>query len=226
MPAASVTPEYLLEGAAYALEQCGLLLRDANLLYQGGSYASAVALAAFAQEELGQYDILLDLRREVLSGGSVTIKKIQDHCEDHVRKQEAGMLSTTMRTDKDTGLGKLLQARASATPGSKQWKEANERVERLDRQMIKRAPGARHKQRKAALYVDAVAPDGWNRPVKAISQAEAYGRLVDAANDYSTRYERYTTPETYKPDDLELYTALEEWTDRPTLAYLEPLLPS
>jgi hypothetical protein len=39
MPA-SVTPEYLLEDAAYALEQCGLLLRDANLLYQSGSYAS------------------------------------------------------------------------------------------------------------------------------------------------------------------------------------------
>jgi len=30
MPA-SVTPEYLLEGAACALEQCGLLLRDANV---------------------------------------------------------------------------------------------------------------------------------------------------------------------------------------------------
>src|SRR5215831_8234472 len=45
MPAASVTPEYLLEGAAYALEQCGLLLRDANLLYQSGSYVSAVALS-------------------------------------------------------------------------------------------------------------------------------------------------------------------------------------
>ena len=29
----SVTAPYLLEGAAYALEQCGLLLRDANLLY-------------------------------------------------------------------------------------------------------------------------------------------------------------------------------------------------
>jgi hypothetical protein len=49
MPA-SVSPEYLLEGAAYALEQCGLLLRDANLLYRNDSYASAVALAAFAQE--------------------------------------------------------------------------------------------------------------------------------------------------------------------------------
>jgi AbiV family abortive infection protein len=103
MPAASVTPEYLLEGAAYALEQCGLLLRDANLLYSNGSYASAVALAAFAQEELGRHSILLDLRRKVLRGGSVTIKEIQTRCGDHVRKQEAGVMSTAMRTDKDSG---------------------------------------------------------------------------------------------------------------------------
>jgi hypothetical protein len=27
-----VTSEYLLKGAAYALDQCGLLLRDANIL--------------------------------------------------------------------------------------------------------------------------------------------------------------------------------------------------
>jgi hypothetical protein len=30
----SVNSRYLLEGAVYALEQCGLLLRDANLLYR------------------------------------------------------------------------------------------------------------------------------------------------------------------------------------------------
>ena len=74
MPA-SVTPQYLLEGAVYALEQCGLLLRDANLLYQNGSHASAVALAAFAREELGRWRILFELRKKVLGGDNVTIKK-------------------------------------------------------------------------------------------------------------------------------------------------------
>jgi hypothetical protein len=107
MPA-SVTPEYLLEGAAYALEQCGLLLRDANLLYQSGSYASAVALALFAREELGRYRILLDLRKQVLGGDHLTIQKIEKRCRDHERKQEAGMLSFVMRVDTDTALGGLL----------------------------------------------------------------------------------------------------------------------
>jgi AbiV family abortive infection protein len=93
MPA-SVSPKYLIEGAAYALEQCGLLLRDANLLYQNGSYASAAAVALFAQEELGRYQILLELRKKVVDGGSVTIKEIQTRCGDHVRKQEAGVMSS------------------------------------------------------------------------------------------------------------------------------------
>jgi hypothetical protein len=46
----SVTPQYLLEGAVYALEQWGLLLRDGTLLHRSGSYANAVALTAFARE--------------------------------------------------------------------------------------------------------------------------------------------------------------------------------
>jgi AbiV family abortive infection protein len=225
MPA-SVSHKYLLEGAAYALEQCGLLLRDANLLSQSGSYASAVALAAFAQEELGRWKMLRDLRTKVICGDSVTIKKIQTRCGDHVRKQEAGVMSTVMRTDKDSGLGKLLQTRASAKPGSQEWKTADEEIKRLDRQKTKRAPVDRHEQRTSALYVDAVSLDRWNRPIKEISPTSAYERLQDAANDYSMQYDRYTNPEIYKPDDPEFYTALEKWTGRPTLACPErPILP-
>jgi hypothetical protein len=47
-------PQYILQGAAYALEQCGLLLRDANLLYRNDVHANAVVLTAFAREELGR----------------------------------------------------------------------------------------------------------------------------------------------------------------------------
>jgi AbiV family abortive infection protein len=170
--------------------------------------------------------MLHDLRRKVVRGDSVTIKEIQTRWGDHVRKQEAGVMSTVMRTDKDSGLGKLLQTRASAKPGSQERKTADEEVKRLDRQKTKRAPGDRHEQRISALYVDAVSLDRWNRPIKEISPTSAYQRLQDAANDYSRQYDRYTNPEIYKPDDPELYAALEKWTDRPTLAPTEPpLLP-
>jgi AbiV family abortive infection protein len=220
MPA-SVSPRYLLEGAAYALEQCGLLLRDANLLYRSSSYANAVAVGLFAREELGRYQILLELRKKVLNGDHLTIEEIQDRCRSHLRKQEAGMLSFVMRVT-DTPLGGILGTYLSVKQGSEEWKTAREQLEQA-RQTV---PVERHNQRMSALYVDAVAPDRWRRPTREISQITAHVYLQDAANDYSGQWDRYTNPWIYKLDDPELYTALENWPGRPTLASPErPLLP-
>src|SRR4051794_29506052 len=63
-----LTAQSLLRGAVYSLEQCGLLLGDAKLLYENGSYATALAVAAFAREDLGRWRILLKLRKRVLAG--------------------------------------------------------------------------------------------------------------------------------------------------------------
>jgi AbiV family abortive infection protein len=221
MPA-SVTPKYLLEGAAYALEQCGLLLRDANTLYRSGSYSSAVALALFAREELGRYRILLDLRKKVLGGYHLTTQEIRERCKHHERKQEAGMLSFVMRIT-DTPLGGILGTYLAVKYGSEEWKTAREQLEQA-RQSI---PIERHKQRMSALYVDAITPRRWSRPTTEISLLSAHAYLQDAASDYSGQYERYADPDTYKPDDLELYTALETWIGRPPLPLPEqPSLPS
>ena len=80
----SVTSDFLLKGYALALEQCGLLLRAAVLLYKDKSYSNAVALAAFAREELGRSQILLDLWRQRLGGSPVTTDDTEKTCEDHV----------------------------------------------------------------------------------------------------------------------------------------------
>jgi AbiV family abortive infection protein len=199
-----------------------MLLRDANLLYRTGSYASALALALFAQEELGRYRILLDLRKEVLGDDHLTIKKIQKRCRDHVTKQEAGMLSFVMRVETDTALGGLLGTYLNAKHGSEEWKTARVQLEQA-RQII---PVQRHNQRMSALYVDAVAPDRWSRPTREICEISAHAYLLVAANDYSGQYDRYINPESYKPDDPELYAALEQWIGRPTLLSPEqPELP-
>src|SRR5262245_50311170 len=116
-----VTPEFLVRGYALALEQCGILLRDACQLYESGSFANAFALAAFAREELGRSKILLDFWRRQLGGSSVTVDEINAACDDHVEKQRAGMLSTTMRPDRESGLGKILTARMKNPPGSREW---------------------------------------------------------------------------------------------------------
>jgi len=132
-----------------------------------GSYASAVALAAFAQEELGRWKILRKLRTELLSGKPLTIKDIEDACGDHESKQRAGALSTTIKADRNSQLGRLLQTWTAA---------ATKQLEKLHRQKGKRLPGERHKQRMSALYVDPF-PSGWNRPTRKITQAIAYDEL-------------------------------------------------
>ena len=101
------------------------------------------------------------------------------------------MMSTTMKADRDSALKKLLMTPVS----SKEWRKAREQIEKLDRQKAKRVPSDRHEQRMSALYVDAVAPDQWNRPIKEISQTSAFEYLQDAANDYSIQYEPYTNPQ-------------------------------
>jgi len=196
MPA-SVTPTYLLKGAAYALEQCGLLLRDANVLYRNGSYSSAVALALFAREELGRYRILLDLRKEVLGGKHLTIEAIGKRCKKHEHKQEAGMLSFVMMIETDNPLGGVLGTYLNVEHGSKEWRTARQQLEQAQQTI----PVKRHNQRMSALYVDAVAPDAWSRPTKEISQLSAYQNLQDAANDYSGQYNN----------------TLEAWIGHPTL---------
>jgi hypothetical protein len=45
-----VSPQFLLKGAVYSLEQCGCLLRSANTLYRSEDYASTVVMAAFARK--------------------------------------------------------------------------------------------------------------------------------------------------------------------------------
>jgi AbiV family abortive infection protein len=223
----SANSDYLLKGTAYALEQCGLLLRDANILYRNGSYASAIVLTAFAREELGRSSILFNLWRRALGGETFTISEIRQACDDHVTKQSAGMLSLTIRADRASGLGKLLQARVENHPRSLDWQKANSELKRIDNEKKKRTPTDRHERRIAALYVEAVSPTEWNRPIH--TRAEAYEFLVDAVNDYGLQYQqRYITgtDPILKQLDPELYGALAQWSDRPVLPAPEhPIYP-
>src|SRR5260370_23938171 len=110
--------DYLLRGTVFALEQCGLLLRDARILCEAGSYASAVVLTAFAREELGRYKILRGLWRRTMAGESFSVKQIDKRCEQHVEKQKEAMFSITQRADNSTVQGQLMQARMPAAPVS------------------------------------------------------------------------------------------------------------
>jgi AbiV family abortive infection protein len=218
----SLTAQSLLRGAVYSLEQCGLLLGDAKLLYKNGSYASALAVAAFAREDLGRWRMLLKLRKGVLAGETLAVEDVKTACDDHVRKQEAGMTSLTLRADNDSGVGKLLQSRIKAPLGSKERQEADKQVDKIDQLKSKRTPDDRHRLRMKALYVDILSEEQWNRPAREISQTAAYEFLVDAMNDYGLqRSQRYMDLSLVKSDDPELHDALVQWSDRPELPHVE-----
>ncbi len=212
-----VTPQFILKGAWYALEQCGLLLRDANVLYRSGSYASTIALTAFAREELGRSSILLDLWRRASAGEAITTAQIKEDCDNHVTKQEAGMLSLTLRGDRDSGIGKILEAKRKNLPQSAEWAKAEAELNRIDETKKKRTPSDRHEKRMKALYVEPISDTEWNRPA-ATSALTAHDFLVDAINDYAGRCDRYfASDEILKQDDPELYDALKQWSGAPAL---------
>ena len=217
-----VTAQFILVGSIYALEQCGILLRDAVVLYNNKAYSSAVVLAVFAREESGRYRILRELRKKVVNGEEVTIEDINRECKNHVRKQEWGQLSTVQRGSGEEVLASLHRAKLDHHPQSQEYKEAAKRLNDITRRQRKRTPQDRHKERLSALYVEPnETGNDWNRPLEK-SQEEARTFIVDAVNDYSVQYDRLQRG-TIQADDPELFQALQEWDERPDLP--QPIWP-
>ena len=213
-----VTPQYLLEGAAYALQQSGFLLLDANALYRSGAYASTVVLAAFGREELGRWKLLLKLRKAAIGGKQLSLDDVKTSCGDHVTRQRAGALSITFRGDGSSTTGKLFRDYANAVPGSDQWKAAKDAVDDFLARKRKRLPEDRHLTRMAALYVDPISLTDWNRPADKITKNFAWEFLIDASNEYSLQQSQgYSELEIVAIKDPDLAEALKKWNDRPVM---------
>ncbi len=188
-----VDEQVLLEGSWLALEQAGALLQDAVRLHDGGSYATAVALAMFAREELGRSRILRACSAEVDAGKILSSEDIHSRCEDHVKKQTASALSVVLtvadRND-NSGLARALRAYGQAAPGSPEWLAAKKIVDQATAAKNARQASDRHGVRCGALYVDLL--DGgtdWHRPLD-ITAEESYRQVNDARNDYEGERDR------------------------------------
>ena len=128
-----VSADVLLRGAWYAIEQCGLLLRDAVALHRAKAYPSAVALALLGREELGRYKILLDFWKTAAKGAILpSVAEVRAACDDHEKKQRRAQLSLTYRSDGSGELAKLLWVRMKSPPHSAEWKEAAAKLEAAD----------------------------------------------------------------------------------------------
>src|ERR1700722_11341718 len=112
-----VAADVLLKGAVYALEQCGILLRDAAELYRAKAYPSAVALAMIGREELGKHLMLMEEWRKADSTAKLpTVEAIQDACEDHIEKQKRAVLGLAFTADGPSALGKAIEAQIKYKP--------------------------------------------------------------------------------------------------------------
>jgi hypothetical protein len=131
------------------------------------------------------------------------------------------MLSSTLRANKDSGLGKILNAKFTNHPRSQEWQEAGAQLNRIDETMRKRTPSERHNRRKSALYVEPLSETNWNRPASTL-KSEARDFLMDAVNDYAGPHERFQPGSPIlMATDPELYQALQGWPDRPALPATE-----
>ncbi len=211
------TGEYLLEGARYALKQCGLLLRSAVSLYNQKDYANAIVLATFAREEFGRSRILRGLRKQVVEQGKrVSVKDIRKACKDHLAKQESAQPSVVQRTLGTNILAKLLKKLHHVSPQSEEWQEAHQQLDELAEHKKGRTPQARHDERLKALYVE---PDdagtGWGKPWE-IDQETARICLEEAVNDYAQERDRFVRG-IFEKTDPELFAALQKWLEQPDL---------
>lgn len=214
----SVTPQYLLEGIAYALVQAALLLQDAILLCTNQRYASAIVMALFSREEVGRYKILRDLRKNMMEkGDAVTIEDIEEACEDHVTKQTRGQLGVILKSSGGDQLGKLLRAKFDHDPQSREAHEANAQLDIIANQLYRKMPHQRHDLRQNALYVGPNdSGTGWNQP-KQQSKQTARDEIEGASNAYAGAFDRFTSIGAYRDEDPTFYSGLEAWSDRPTL---------
>jgi AbiV family abortive infection protein len=212
-----VTKEFLVKGAVYALEQCGLLLLDAVALVDQKSYSSAIVLAAFAREELGRSRILINFFDEIVKNGkTVTLEDINKVCKEHVDKQKWGQVSIVFKFQYSSQAGKLMLRRMElAQQGkyqSEEYKEIDIKISEIMEKITKRTPGDRHKARAMALYVEpnSVGSD-WNIPRK-VDPDFARDFIMDASNDYSAQREILNSSFRLNP---ELSEELSKWSDKP-----------
>lgn len=185
-----VTSEALRQGAWYALEQAGRLLRAAAVVSDDGDPITGASLAMFGREELGRSRILRDRADRVEKGGSLEPDEVRKACEDHEKKQVKGAFSTTLRAEPPSGVDRALREMLGAEPRSQEWKTAKQTADLATKAKRKGDPARRHRIRTASLYVDLNdAGSGWRRPC-ARDTSQARNEITDAVSDYANQRAR------------------------------------
>lgn len=180
-----ITSEYLLEGAALAIEQSSTLIESAVRLYESGSFSTALVLAAFAREEMGKSAYYTEIERKLSLGenAEVTLAKLKKETASHLFKQQKATLSISVRGKHGTTLGDALRTTMNNELNTEAYKYARKIVDDAIAAKAKRVADDRVKQREIALYVDPI-ENGWSSPEN-VPKDDVRDFMYDAVNDYS-----------------------------------------
>jgi AbiV family abortive infection protein len=210
--------ELLLTGAAFALENCGDLLREAVAMNHRGSYGFAVATAMFAREELGKFRMLRERFETVAAGGTVDLNDLASRngpLFGHIDKQEEAVLSVVTHLKRDSPEWKAWSALNDCDPGTPEWQKAQNEWETFTKAREKALPKERHNRRMAAMYVGLNARrTGWTRP-QDVTQQEAEQEVCHAVGDYNNTVRLLNNNPS---PDLAFSAAFHAWEDRPSLS--------
>jgi AbiV family abortive infection protein len=171
-------------------------------------------LATFAREELGKSITLITMFDETTKHGKpYTVKDITDKVHDHVVKQKAARISTTLNIPLDTKFSNLLQDRMKYKPNSDEYRRATNALEVALKALARQLPGIRHKARLNALYVNSDEHGKhWNVPD--VSAEDAINYISDVTGDYVFFCE---ITDINISQHKEFTQAMPQWKERPEL---------
>jgi len=154
---------------------------------------------------------------------AVTLKQIENVCEDHVRKQEWALVLHVTRgygNDRVTKLIKTLNRVNPDGPDGAEFKEAWKELKDIAAILRKRVPAERHRKRMKALYVEpSESGSGWSRPCEQFDEQESEFFLLDAINDYSNTVSEFQR-EIVEAKEGPISTLIKTWTNWPEMPRL------
>jgi AbiV family abortive infection protein len=186
----------LRAGSLFALEQAGHLLNDALLLYSERRYASGLALAVFAREEIGRSQLLAELAVRAEGGELVTAPMVKAACDEHEKKLKLAYTGVSIAFNAAEGAHILPVLGNRSHPDHAKVRAAFDRRVRTIRGQM---PKQNHAARMRSVYVDLTTEGDWNRPAN-VSRAEAFEILNQAAGDYAMCRDRVWQADPVPPE--------------------------
>lgn len=174
-----VEADFIIAGVFFAARNAWELLRDAQILHDAGSFASAYGLAVFCREELGKSKIWRDQWDRRLRGETVTLDDLKLGAASNHRKKLA-------RVGKHLPQG-IPSYGEPSEPGSREEAEQAKRISEISALASQSDPEKTHIGRLHAFYVESGGNEfhkAYSQPRDRFDRARSRGEIIEAEVAY------------------------------------------